>query len=117
MKALLLLLLATPAMAMDPKVDCTSGGSGLYEQSVCKDRNLAELRQRLLEYLPASAVGEFDMSAVRICQGAWAPSKQVVIYPLVVRNCLQTLMETALEEAERGSNRDPDGALGDLFHP
>ena len=107
MRALLLLLLATPAMAMDPEVDCTSGGSGLYEQSMCKDRTLAELRQRMLEYLPASAVGDFDMSAVRICQGAWAPSKQVVIYPLVVRNCLQTLMETALEEVERGSNRYP----------
>ena len=107
MKALLLLLLATPAMAMDPEVDCTSGGSGLYEQSMCKDRTLAELRQRMLEHLPARAVGDFDMSAVRICQGAWAPSKQVVIYPLVVRNCLQTLMETALEEVERGSNRYP----------
>ena len=107
MRALLLLLLATPAIAMDPEVDCTSGGSGLYEQSMCKDRTLAELRQRMLEYLPERAVGDFDMSAVRICQGAWAPSKQVVIYPLAVRNCLQTLMETALEEAERGSNRYP----------
>ena len=107
MRALLLLLLATPAMAMDPEMDCTSGGSGLYEQSMCKDKTLAELRQRMLEYLPARAVGDFDMSAMRICQGAWAPSKQVVIYPLVVRNCLQTLMETALEEVERGSNRYP----------
>ena len=107
MRALLLLLLATPAMAMDPEVDCTSGGSGLYEQSMCKDKTLFELRQRMLEHLPARAVGDFDMSAVRICQGAWAPSKQVVIYPLAVRGCLQTLMETALEEAERGSNRYP----------
>ena len=31
---LLLLLLATPAMAMDPEVDCTIGGLGLYEQSL-----------------------------------------------------------------------------------
>ena len=107
MKALLLLLLATPAMAMDPEVDCTSGGSGLYEQSMCKDKTLFELRQRMLEHLPARAVGDFDMSATRICQGAWEPSKQVVIYPLAVRGCLQTLMETALEEAERGSNRYP----------
>ena len=107
MRALLLLLLATPAIAMDPEVDCTSGGSGLYEQSVCKDRTLAELRQRMLEYLPAKAVGDFDMSAVRICQGSWAPSKQVVIYPLVVRKCLQTLMETALGEVERGRRRYP----------
>ena len=61
MKALLLLLLATPAMAMDPEVDCSRGGSGLYEQSMCKDRTLAELRQRMLEYLPAKAVG--DLSA------------------------------------------------------
>ena len=37
---------------MDPEVDCTSGGSGLYEQSVCKDKTLGELRQRMLEYLP-----------------------------------------------------------------
>ena len=107
MRALLLLLLATPAMAMDPEVDCSRGGSGLYEQSMCKDRTLAELRQRMLEHLPARAVGDFDMSAMRICQGAWEPSKQVVIYPLAVRGCLQTLMETALEEAERGSNRYP----------
>ena len=107
MKALLLLLLATPAMAMDPTVDCSTGGAGLYEQSVCKDKTLAELRQRLLEYLPAKAVGDFDMSAVRICQGAWAPSKKVLIYPLVVRNCLQTLMETALGEVERGRRRYP----------
>jgi len=94
MKALLLLLLlTTPAMATDPAVDCSTGGAGLYEQSMCKDRTLAELRKRMLEHLPAGAVGDFDMNAVRICQGAWAPSKQVVIYPLVVRKCLQTLME------------------------
>ena len=117
MKALLLLLLATPAMAMDPEVDCTSGGSGLYEQSVCKDKTLGELKQRMLEYLPARAVGDFDMSAVRICQGAWAPSKQVVIYPLVVRNCIKSLMEAALWEVESGRRRYQDGALGDLFHP
>ena len=45
MKALLLLLLlAMPAMATEPEVDCSTGGSGLYEQSMCKDQKLAELR-------------------------------------------------------------------------
>ena len=41
MKALLLLLLlATPAMAVEPEVDCSTGGSGLYEQSMCWDQRL-----------------------------------------------------------------------------
>ena len=104
---MLLLLLVTPVQADYSEVDCSSGGSGLYEQSMCMDKDLSELRQQLEKTLSPTAVGDFDMSAMRICQGAWSPSKQVVIYPLAVRGCLQTLMETALEEAERGSNRYP----------
>ena len=101
MKALLLLLLlATPAMAVEPEVDCSTGGSGLYEQSMCWDQRLAELRQKLEEHLSPTEVGDFDMSAVRVCQGAWKPARQVLIYPLMVRSCLQNLMEGLLEEVE-----------------
>ena len=100
MKALLLLLLATPAMAVEPEVDCSTGGSDLYEQSMCWDQRLAELRQKLEQHLSPTEVGDFDMSAVRVCQGAWKPTRQVLIYPLTVRGCLQNLMEAALEEVE-----------------
>ena len=100
MRLLLLLLLATPVMAVEPEVDCSTGGSGLYEQSMCWDQRLAELRQKLEQHLSPTEVGDFDMSAVRVCQGAWKPARQVLIYPLMVRGCLQNLMEAALEEAE-----------------
>tara|TARA_Y100000004_G_C8750617_1_gene342230 strand:- start:70 stop:393 length:324 start_codon:yes stop_codon:yes gene_type:complete len=107
LKVLLLLLLAVPAMAAEPEVDCSTGGSGLYEQSMCKDQKLAELRQKLEQHLSPTAVGDFDMSAMRVCQGAWKPTRQVLIYPLVVRGCLQNLMEAALEEVESGARRYP----------
>ena len=94
-------------MAMDPTVDCSTGGAGLYEQSMCMDKDLSELRQQLEKTLSPTAVGDFDMSAMRICQGAWSPSKQVVIYPLAVRGCIQNLMEAVLEEVEEGSMRFP----------
>ena len=100
MRLLLLLLLATPVMAVEPEVDCSTGGSGLYEQSMCWDQRLAELRQKLEQHLSPTEVGDFDMSAVRVCQGAWKPARQVLIYPLMVRDCLQNLMEGLLEEVE-----------------
>ena len=100
MRLLLLLLLATPVVAVEPEVDCSTGGSGLYEQSVCWDQRLAELRQKLEQHLSPTEVGDFDMSAVRVCQGAWKPARQVLIYPLMVRGCLQNLMEGLLEEVE-----------------
>ena len=100
MRLILLLLLATPVMAVEPEVDCSTGGSGLYEQSMCWDQRLAELRQNLEQHLSPTEVGDFDMSAVRVCQGAWKPTRQVLIYPLMVRGCLQNLMEGLLEEVE-----------------
>ena len=45
----------------------------------------------MLQHLSPRAVGDFDMSAMRVCQGAWKPTRQVLIYPLVVRGCLQNL--------------------------
>ena len=113
MRVLLLLLLATPAMAIEPEVDCSTGGSGLYMQSMCKDKTLAELRQKMLKFLSTSAVGDFDMSAVRVCQRAWKPTRQVLIYPLVVRNCLQQLMEAALQESENAATFDSDSFFTD----
>ena len=110
---LLLLLLAVPAMATEPEVDCSTGGSGLYEQSMCKDQKLAELRQKLEKHLSPTEVGDFDMSVVRVCQGAWAPTKQVLIYPLVVRGCLQNLMEAALEEVESAAAFTPGSGSAD----
>ena len=95
-----MLLLAAPVMAAEPEVDCSTGGSGLYEQSMCWDQKLAELRQKLEQHLSPTEVGDFDMSAVRVCQGAWKPTRQVLIYPLMVRGCLQNLMEGLLEEVE-----------------
>ena len=92
---------------MDPTVDCSRGGAGLYEQSMCKDKTLAELRQKLEERLPLSAVEDFEMSAKRICEMAYEPSKTVLIYPLVIRNCLQQLIEMALEAVEQGTNPFP----------
>ena len=59
------------------------GVSGLYEQSICRDQNLAELRQKLEQHLSPTEVGDFDMSAVR--------------------GCLQNLMEGLLEEIESAS--------------
>ena len=100
MRLLLLLLLATPVVAVEPEVDCSTGGSGLYEQSVCWDQRLAELRQKLEQHLSPTEVGDFDMSAMRVCQGAWKLTRQVLIYPLMVRSCLQNLMEGLLEEVE-----------------
>ena len=100
MRLLLLLLLATPVVAVEPEVDCSTGGSGLYEQSMCWDQRLAELRQKLEQHLSPTEVGDFDMSAMRVCQGAWKPTRQVLIYPLMVRSCLQNLMEGLLEEVE-----------------
>ena len=93
-----MLLLAAPVMAAEPEVDCSTGGSGLYEQSMCWDQKLAELRQKLEQHLSPTEVSDFDMSAVRVCQGAWKPTRQVLIYPLMVRDCLQNLMEGLLEE-------------------
>ena len=106
-RMLILLLLATPVMAIEPEVVCSKRGSGLYEQSIRKDQKLAELRQKLEQYLSPKKIGDFDMSAVRICQGAWAPTNRVLVYPLVIRGCLQNLMEAALEEAESGAKRYP----------
>ena len=100
MRLILLLLLSIPVMAVEPEVDCSTGGSGLYEQSMCWDQRLAELRRKLEKHLSPTAVGDFDMSAVRVCQGAWKPTRQVLIYPLTMRGCLQNLMEAALEEVE-----------------
>ena len=99
---MLLLLLVTPVQAEYSEVDCSSGGSGLYEQSMCMDKDLAELRERLEKHLSPTEVGDFDMSATRVCAGAWKPTQQVLIYPLMVRLCLQNLMEGALEEVQRG---------------
>ena len=104
---LILLFFATPVIAVEPEADCSTGGTGLYEQSICRDQKLAELRQKLEQYLSPKKIGDFDMSAVRICQGAWAPTKRVLVYPLVIRGCLQNLMEAALEEAESGAKRYP----------
>ena len=95
-----MLLLAAPVMAAEPEVECSTGGSGLYEQSMCWDQKLAELRQKLEQHLSPTEVGDFDMSAVRVCQGAWKPTRQVLIYPLMVRGCLQNMMEGLLEEVE-----------------
>ena len=102
-----MLLLATPVMAVEPEVDCPTGGSGMYEQSMCNDQKLAKLRQKLEQHLFPTEVGDFDMSAMRVCQGAWKPTRQVLIYPLMVRGCLQNLMEAALEELEEGNNHYP----------
>ena len=98
-----MLLLAAPVMAAEPEVECSTGGSGLYEQSMCWDQKLAELRQKLEQHLSPTEVGDFDMSAVRVCQGAWKPTRQVLIYPLIVRGCLQNLMEGLLEEVEEAA--------------
>ena len=87
-------------MAVEPEVDSSTGGSGLYEQSMCWDQRLTELRQKLEQHLSPTEVGDFDMSAMRVCQGAWKPARQVLIYPLMVRSCLQNLMEGLLEEVE-----------------
>ena len=95
-----MLLLAAPVMAAEPEVDCSTSGSGLYEQSMCWDQKLAELRQKLEQHLSPTEVSDFDMSAVRVCKGAWKPTRQVLIYPLMVRGCLQNLMEGLLEELE-----------------
>ena len=103
MRLLLLLLLATPVMAAEPEVDCSTGGSGLYEQSICWDQRLAELRQKLEQHLSPTEVGDFDISAMRVCQGAWKPTRQVLIYPLMVRGCLQNLMESALRSWKKGA--------------
>ena len=100
MRLLLLLFFATPVIAVEPEADCSTGGSGLYEQSICRDQKLAELRQKLEQHLSPTEVGDFDMSAVRVCQGAWKPTRQVLIYPMKVRSCLQNLMEGLLEEIE-----------------
>ena len=100
MRLLLLLFFATPVIALEPEADCSKGGSGLYEQSICRDQKLAELRQKLEQHLSPTEVGDFDMSAVRVCQGAWKPTRQVLIYPMTVRSCLQNLMEGLLEEIE-----------------
>ena len=95
-----MVLLATPVMAVEPEVNCSTGGSGLYEQSTCWDQRLAKHRRKLEKHLSPTAVGDFDMSAVRVCQGAWKPTRQVLIYPLTMRGCLQSLMEGLLEEVE-----------------
>ncbi len=88
-----LLLQATPAIAMD-KESCSTG---LYEQSICRDRKLAELRKQMQEYLSPREIGDFDMSAVRVCAGSYQPTKTLDIYPLAVRQCLREMMEGALD--------------------
>ena len=55
------------------------------------------------EHLGSKAVAGFDVSAMRICEGFYEPTMTVVIYPLAVRRCFQTLMEVALKEIEQGS--------------
>ena len=99
-KLILPLLLATPGMAEEPEVDCCTGGSDLYEQSMCKDQMLAELRQKLKRHLSPKEVGKFDMYAVKVCQVAWKPTMQVLIFPVLARNLVQRLKEGLLEEVE-----------------
>ena len=112
-----LLLQATPAIAMD-KESCSTGP---YAQSICKDRKLAELRKQMKEYLSPREIGDFDMSAVRICTGSalgptksYQPTKTLDIYPFAVRQCLREMMEGALdrvlEKNESTSTADVDAA-------
>ena len=55
------MLLATPVMVIEPEV-VYSKRLGLYEQSVRKDQKLAELRQKLEQYLSPKKI------ATLICQ-------------------------------------------------
>ena len=66
----------------------------------------------MLEHLPSIALGGFDVSAMRICEGSYEPTMTVVIYPLAVRRCFQTLMEVALKEIEQRSIRLELSAFG-----
>ena len=80
-----LLLQATPAIAM-AKESCSTG---LYEQSICKDRKLAELRKQMQEYLSPREIGDFDMSAVRVYAGSYQPTKTLDQSPSS-KSCIKT---------------------------
>ena len=98
LRPLLLIFLASPLLAMDQQIDCSEGGTTTYEISVCKDRTLDGLKYRLSARLTTQEIEDLDQATLRVCSVAKEPRKQVTIYPLMVRSCMERIFRVALDE-------------------
>ena len=101
--AMFLLLSGGPLLAWEQKVDCTKGGTTLYEISHCKDQSINKLKESLGTRLTSAEVEQLEETFIIFCKTAWEPSKTVLIYPLTTRICVTRMLQVALDEMKSGA--------------